>query len=61
MPEQMKAFRRQQIALTITREGNSFTEKAKVGNVDFEKQQRINEEIEVKEKKENPVFHVKVE
>ena len=56
----MKAFTRQEDDLTITRVGNSFLEKVTVGAVAFEMTLKINEMLELKEKEENLVFHVKV-
>ena len=60
MSEQMKAFARQENEFTITREGDFFVDKATVGGVTFEMKLKLNEELEWKEKEENPVFHLKV-
>ena len=60
MTEQMKGFIRQEKEFTITRVGDSFHEKATVGGVAFQMNIKLNEELEWKEKEENPVFHLKV-
>ena len=56
----MKAFARQGNEFTIIREGDCFVKKATVGGVTFEMKLKLNEELEWKEKEDNPVFHLKV-
>lgn len=59
MSDEMKTFIRQENAFTIARVGNIMVEKATVGGLDLEMNLPINEEIEWKEKEDNPIFHVK--
>ena len=56
----MQAFIRQQNGFIIARVGNKMVQKTTVGGVDLEMNLPINEEIEWKEKEDNPLFHVKV-
>ena len=60
MTEEMKSLLRQENEFTVTRDGDCFVDKAKVGGVDFEIRLPINKEIEWKEKDESPIFHIKV-
>ena len=60
MTEQMKGFARQEDEFVITRDGNAFIEKTKVGGVEFAMKVPLGEEFEWKDNQENPIFHVKV-
>lgn len=51
---------RQNRTLTFIREGNSIYEKIEIGDIEFKVPRHLNEEIEWKDKEENPFFHVKV-
>lgn len=61
MPEQMASFNRHEEQFTNIRDGDSFVEKVNLDGVDMEIKlpTLFNEEVEWKEKEENPNFHVK--
>ena len=62
MPEQMASFFRDEKLFSIKRDGTTFVETMKIDGVDTEiRLPPFDNEIEWKDKDQDPIFHVKVQ